>query len=785
MPTRSAKEIFADAAELPAAQRAGFLDRACAGDSVLRARVEALLKALDTGERFLVDPTRSSQVGASSNGAPAAAALQEGPGSTIGRYRLLQQIGEGGFGVVFMAEQREPVIRKVALKIIKLGMDTRQVIARFEAERQALAIMDHPSIAKVLDAGATDTGRPYFVMELVKGDPITHYCDTNNLPPRERLELFVQVCHAVQHAHSKGVIHRDLKPSNVLVTMVDGRPVPKIIDFGIAKATSSRLTEKTVFTEFRQLIGTPEYMSPEQAEMSGVDIDTRSDVYSLGVLLYELLTGVTPFDARKLRSAAWGELQRIIREEEPPRPSTRLSTMKEAIAAVAAHRRTEPARLSRLVRGDLDWVAMKCLEKDRTRRYPTANDLAADVERYLTGEAVSAAPPSARYRLKKFVRRHRAAVAAAIALAALLALGIVGTTWGMFQARRERDRARQAELLANERYEQAEKARADADRFNRIASAVTEFFTQDVLDLSPVPEGQAEPTIRQVLDRIPDKIDQYFKSEPAVEGVIRERVGQLYLKLGEPRRAADFLEAGVTLLEKHLGPEHRTTLLATQRLAELMLELERYDRAEELFGQAHRARLTVLGEDNNHTWNSLLRRGTARVYAGRTQEGLRDAEDAFAQIRTRRGPTSRTALIFASKVIECYRVAGRLDQAESLARESLVIIHANMAGQADAEMPFRAILGHVLLDQGRFQEALDELDPAYAAHLENYPSGHPDLLVVRENRALALAGLNRLDEARSELQQCHDAYARVYGADSPRCRRIAATVAQWQGSPGP
>src|SRR5688500_6720872 len=333
----------------------------------------------------------------------------ERPGGTIGRYKLLERIGEGGFGVVYMAEQLAPVRRKVALKVIKPGMDSRQVLARFDAERQALAIMDHPNIAKVFDGGMTDTGRPYFVMELVKGEPITSYCDANQLAPRQRLELFVQVCDAVQHAHQKGVIHRDIKPTNVLVMMYDTKPVVKVIDFGVAKALGQELTDRTLFTGFAQLLGTPLYMSPEQAGQSGLDVDTRSDIYSLGVLLYELLTGTTPFDKERFRRAAQEEIRRIIREEEPPRPSTRLSESKDRLPSISAQRHTEPAKLTKLVRGELDWIVMKALEKDRSRRYETANGLARDVQRYLNDETVQACPPSAGYRLGKFARRNKAA----------------------------------------------------------------------------------------------------------------------------------------------------------------------------------------------------------------------------------------------------------------------------------------------------------------------------------------------------------------------------------------
>jgi serine/threonine protein kinase/tetratricopeptide (TPR) repeat protein len=356
--------------------------------------------------------------------------LSERQGETIGRYKLLERLGEGGFGVVYMAEQEQPIRRKVALKVIKPGLDTQQVIARFEAERQALAMMDHENIAKVLDAGATDSGRPYFVMELVHGMPITTFCDRHSLSPRERLELFMQVCRAVQHAHTKGVIHRDIKPTNVLVALQDGKVVPKVIDFGIAKATHQLLTDKTLFTQFAQLVGTPLYMSPEQAELGGLNVDTRSDIYSLGALLYELLTGTTPIDKERLKQAAFDEVRRVIRDEEPPRPSTRLSSLgEEAAATVFGHYRTEYKRLGQIVRGDLDWIVMKCLEKERARRYETADALAQDILRHLTDEPVQARPPSRAYMLRKFVRRHRGAVIAAATVGLTLIAGIIGTAW--------------------------------------------------------------------------------------------------------------------------------------------------------------------------------------------------------------------------------------------------------------------------------------------------------------------------------------------------------------------
>src|SRR5208282_3534085 len=372
-PRKPVGAIFDAAIELPPAQRATWLQEACAGDETLRQRVEALLRAHELAGKFMDSPARILK--------PETIRLELPPsekvGDKIGHYKLLQQIGEGGCGVVYMAEQEVPIRRRVALKVIKLGMDTKSVIGRFEAERQALALMDHPNIAKVLDAGATDPGRPYFVMELVRGIKITDYCDQNNLSTQARLDLFMQVCRAVQHAHQKGIIHRDIKPSNILVTVNDGAAVPKVIDFGIAKATQGKLTDHTVFTAFEQFLGTPTYMSPEQAEMTSLDIDTRSDIYSLGVLLYELLTGHTPFDAKELLQAGLDEIRRTIREQEPVRPSTRLSTMLGAdLTLIAQHRNAEPPKLIHLVRGDLDWIVMKALDKDRTRRYETANGLA-------------------------------------------------------------------------------------------------------------------------------------------------------------------------------------------------------------------------------------------------------------------------------------------------------------------------------------------------------------------------------------------------------------------------
>ncbi|MCI0357757.1 MAG: serine/threonine protein kinase, partial [Planctomycetaceae bacterium] len=422
-PSLSEEAIFLAALDKATRQeRAAYVEGACAGNEPLRCRVLELLASHDASRGPLDAPPEGLSATIDTP--------LERPGTQIGPYKLIEQIGEGGMGTVWMAQQSEPVKRLVAVKLIKAGMDSRQVIARFEAERQALALMDHTNIARVLDAGTTSAGRPYFVMDLVRGVPITRYCDEHHLTPKARLELFMPVCQAIQHAHQKGIIHRDLKPSNVLVALYDGKPVPKVIDFGVAKAAGQPLTEQTLVTGFGNIVGTLEYMSPEQAEINQLDIDTRSDIYSLGVLLYELLTGSPPFSRKELEKAGMLEMLRVIREQEPSRPSTKLSTA-EGLPTLAANRGTEPAKLTKLVRGELDWIVMKALEKDRSRRYETATGLSADIQHYLNDEPVIACPPSAGYRLRKFVRRNKGPVLAASLVAVALIGGIIGTTWGM------------------------------------------------------------------------------------------------------------------------------------------------------------------------------------------------------------------------------------------------------------------------------------------------------------------------------------------------------------------
>jgi len=572
------KAIFDEATALPAGERVPLLDRECAGNDRLRAEVEALLESHD--ELKAVQPETVTSGG----GAPT-----ESAGTVIGRYKLLQLIGEGGFGSVYMAEQEEPVRRRVALKIIKLGMDTKQVIARFEAERQALALMEHPNIAKVLDAGATEAGRPYFVMELVRGVPITEYCDQNKLGTKERLDLFMAVCGAVQHAHQKGVIHRDIKPNNVMVTLHDGTPVPKIIDFGIAKATNQRLTEKTLFTEYNQFIGTPAYMSPEQAEMSGLDVDTRSDIYSLGVLLYELLTGTTPLDSRQLRQVGYSEIQRMIREEEPHKPSVRISTLGQAATATAEHRRTDLPGLAKALRGDLDWVVMKALEKDRTRRYETANGMRLDLQRYLANEPVSASPPGTIYRLRKFVRRNRTGVTVGATVTVALVVGFLLAAAGFLQARRE-----------------AEASKAINEFFNGMLASVDPRQLHQHSGFAPgrrtvveTAGGLAQDvSVVEMMLRARERIGPSFTGKPTLEATARETIGLSLLGLGRPRDAAAELEEAVRIRRAALGEDHPDTLRSELQFALSLIESGRAPDAVLLLGEL-REKMTLLHSEKD------------------------------------------------------------------------------------------------------------------------------------------------------------------------------------------
>jgi serine/threonine protein kinase len=527
-------------------------------------------------------------LGPTANANGSATDFEEQPRECIGHFRLLQKIGEGGFGVVFLAEQERPVNRRVAIKIIKPGMDTRQVIARFEAERQVLAMMDHPNIAKVFDAGSSESGRPYFVMELVQGVPITEYCDECHLTTRERLELFITICQAVQHAHQKGIIHRDIKPNNVLVGRrgdQDGQPAPKIIDFGVAKAIDQQLTEHTLTTAFAQMVGTPLYMSPEQAELSPLGVDTRSDIYSLGVVLYELLTGATPFGKDRLHGVPYDELRRIIREEEPPRPSARISTLAaDKASTIAEHRRTDTRRLGQQVRGELDWIVMKCLEKDRNRRYESASSLARDIERYLNDEPVHACPPSTWYRTRKFARRNKTLLAAGGAIAAALVVGLGLSTWMYF-----RERAAVQVAKANE-------ARATSEAAKSLS--VAQFMTDMLKSVAPgVALGRDTQMLREILDSTAERLDK-LKDQPEVEAELRTVLGNVYSDLGEYTSAAEMHRKAMALRKKLYGDQHPGVTQSLEYLSGVNYWDPRGSDVEELHREAAERRRKLRNDQN-------------------------------------------------------------------------------------------------------------------------------------------------------------------------------------------
>ena len=717
-----ARSLFFSALERGTGEWRAYLEEVCGGDTELRNRVDQLLKAHEA--------QGSIHVGAGEIPDPAGAQTRaaEHPGTRIGPYKLVEVIGEGGMGVVYLAQQTEPVKRVVALKVIKAGMDSKQVLARFEAERQALALMDHPNIARVLEAGVIGVpasaggfedrlkpglqqeGRPYFVMELVKGVPITKFCDERKLTPRERLELFVPVCYAIQHAHQKGIIHRDIKPNNVLVALYDGRPVPKVIDFGVAKAAGQPLTERTLVTSLGAVVGTPEYMSPEQAELNQLDIDTRSDVYSLGVLLYELLTGTTPLSRQRSREAPLLELLRVIREEDPPRPSARLSTLGPAAVTVSADRACEPRKLSALMRGELDWIVMKALEKDRSRRYETANSLAVDVQCYLAGEAVEAVPPSARYRMRKYLRRNMGpALAAAVVLLTLVG-GIVGTSWGLIRAQRARD----AETVRAEGEREARVAAENAERASRESEADTkafsDFLVNNVLGV-PRPAGNRgglgiHITVREALEVAEAKIDTTFRDRPRAEAVARHALGVTFRLIGEPRRAEPHLRRAAALREKELGLDHEDTLKSLNSLGVLLITLGKPGEATPLLEVSLRFHQSKLGSDHPDTISAMANLGVSYEAGGEIDRALPLYEEAFQRATASLGPTHSATLNSMRVLAQRHGAAGKFDLALPLAQECLKLCRATLGPDSADTLTVMYALASCYYRAGKFDLAL-------------------------------------------------------------------------------
>jgi serine/threonine protein kinase/tetratricopeptide (TPR) repeat protein len=749
-PRQTVADIFTQALDIPdPVERLDYLDRACASNAALRQEVDSLLAANSAAGEFLQHP---ADAGAAQK-TMLIPALSETTGTRIGRYKLLEQIGEGGFGVVWMAEQEEPVRRRVALKIIKLGMDTKEVVARFEAERQALAMMDHPHIASIFDGGATETGRPYFVMELVKGVPITDYADANRLSTKHRLELFMQVCHAVQHAHQKGVIHRDLKPSNILVTVQDDRPVPKVIDFGVAKATQARLTEKTLFTQFRQWIGTPAYMSPEQAGLGSLDVDTRSDVYSLGVLLYELLTGRTPFDTEKLLEKGYDAVMRTIRDEEPHKPSTRLSSLnREKLSTVASKRGADPAKLNRLVHGDLDWIVMKAVEKDRRRRYETPDAFASDVARHLNSEPVSATPPSTAYLFRKYVHRNRVAVTFAATVVLVLVAGLCTTLVALKRARQE-------------------KSRAEAGA--AISTAINDFLQSTMLDsLVEHRVTNRVLTSRGELDTLAGNIERRFAGQPQVEAAVRFTLGRTYASLGDYVAAEPQIHRAMEIRRKELGASHPATLEALGALGFLRFNQGKPAEAERLLREVLESQRRTLGEGDPATIQTLV-----MLDAVQTPRGAPTlAPELLKAINSLRDDDPRTLRALHS-VVDTLRSEKRLAEAETLGRELLKKRERVLGSNHTETVHALLCLSYTLHEMDRLDECEQLRREALRRGRGTNPTGTETLTAF--NRLIELLSeRENYDEARRQLEEELEMEQRVLGAESETAQSTREALAR-------
>jgi serine/threonine protein kinase len=727
------RDIFIGAIQRDHAQRRQFVHEACGADEALRRRVEDLLSMYDRASAFPESPVARPEATEATLNQP----NRESPGTTIGPYKLIEQIGEGGMGTVWMAQQQEPVKRVVALKLIKAGMDSKQVIARFEAERQALALMDHANIARVLDGGTASGGRPYFVMDLVKGVSITRYCDEHHLTPRQRLELFIPVCEAVQHAHQKGIIHRDLKPSNVLVALYDGRPVPKVIDFGVAKAAGQPLTEQTLVTGFGNIVGTLEYMSPEQAEVNQLDIDTRSDIYSLGALLYELLTGSPPFSRKELEKAGMLEMLRVIREQEPSKPSTKLSTA-DGLPTLAASRGTEPAKLTKLVRGELDWIVMKALEKDRNRRYETANGFALDVQRYLADEPVQACPPSTMYRLRKFVWRNKGPVLAASLVLLALVAGVIGTTWGLIRAEEQRLVVEGQRNELEERNQALQAAHERERLLNERARQAIETVASDTAIDQLTREKELRPEQKDFLD----KMLQYY-AESAKEAAPTEQE--------RSRQARAYLRMGV--MNQILGrPQDSETAYrrAVALFKQLAADFPNNPELREQLGLSYVNLGTLLKKNNPPE--------AASAYAEALTIYKQIADDSPTRPEFRRGLAGTF-----NNLGNLLHDTGRPKEAEAAHLEALAIRKQLVKEFPTERINRRALamshnnLGYVLQSSGRLKEA----ESAYAEAIANYKQiipyfpNRPDFRMGLGQSYHNLANVLRATERPKEAAAAH------------------------------
>ena len=760
-----AKPIFLEAIEQNSLEGFhSFLNAACGDNRELRARVEDLLRAHEQAGNFLGgDSPRREEA------EPPAA---ERPGTSIGPYKLVEEIGEGGFGIVFLAEQQQPVRRKVALKVLKPGMDSRRVIARFEAERQALALMDHPNIARVLDAGQSDLGRPYFVMELVKGVPITKFCDEQQLTPRERLDLFLHVCVAVQHAHQKGIIHRDLKPTNVLIASYDGRPVPKVIDFGVAKALGQQLTDLTLATGFGGVVGTLEYMSPEQAEFNALDVDTRADIYSLGVLLYELLTGTTPLTPERLKQAAITEVLRLIREEEPPKPSMRISDSKDSLASVSAQRKLEPARLTREVRGDLDWIVMKCLEKDRSRRYESASGLARDIERYLRDEAVEASPPSGLYRLRKFARKNRKVMGTVATFVLLLALGAGISAWQAVRARAAEKQALGALDREAEQLKQTKKSEARA-------RMVLKFFQDKVLAAAR-PKGQEgglskDVTLREALDQAESEISKSFANEPLVEASIRNTLGVSYWFLGAQDLAMRQQERALALRRQELGPDHPDTVGIMNDLAVILVAQGKFQEAQKTLEEVVAVKQRTLGPEDPITLRSVNNLAGIMAQLGSFQEASKLEEETWHIQQRVEGEEKIFTLRSAYNLAIMWRHLGRVEESRNLFEKTLQTLQRVFGPDHQDTLRVMNCLGELMLDQGQVAEARKLFEKTLQLQQSVLGATNDETILTMANLADTSRAQGLLEEAGNQAEKAADLHRRTLGPEHPQTL-VALTI---------
>ncbi len=725
----AAKKAFLQVLGLPESERAAFLELLTYENEPLFLEVQALMEHADAENSMDVTPSRADTVFKPS---------VDSPSEEIDNYVLLQRLGQGGMGEVWEADQIEPIRRRVALTLIKWGMDSREVVARFETERQALALMSHPNIAKVFDAGSTSRGRPYFVMELVKGVPIDDYCDRERLSTQQRLELFVEVCRGVQHAHQKGVIHRDMKPSNVLVSIQDGKPVPKIIDFGVAKATGQRLTEQTLFTQLGQWIGTPEYMSPEQAEMTGLGIDTRTDVYSLGVLMYELLVGSLPFSSEGLRRAGFDEMRRRICEDEPTRPSTKITTMGDASEAAARNRRTDPVSLARELRGDLDWIALKCIEKDRTRRYESPSELAADIERFLHHEPVLASPPGAIYLATKFFRRHRLGTVATLLVLLAVALGIAGTSIGMIRARRE-----------------AEIARLVADEMVGLFGAMD-------------PSGISVSTSMQgLLDRGAERVEGRLAGHPLVQARLGAAIGKVYLNLGDYEQAAFLLEQALERYRLHGEAADPDAALALNFKGWLLFLTGDYKAAMAAHQEALDIRVEVFGEKHRSVVHSLLSLGHAAWKSSAYEDALASLGRGERLARSVLGEEHWLLAVALHHQAVVRLDTSELDEARRLLEEALAIAEKNF-DVGHMQVTWIVLdLGRTLQLAGDSEAARPYLERALASYEALFGPDHPGVAYPLAWLAEIIGSDGEPDEAESMFKRSLTIWETALGPEHP------------------